>query len=35
MQPGFGETLMERCPEIFNTPIDESDSAAESEEAPQ
>ena len=35
LQPGFGEALVARCPEIFTTPIDQSDSGAESEEAAQ
>jgi len=31
-QPGFGEELVESCPEIFTTPIDDSESASDSEE---
>ncbi|MEW6073181.1 MAG: tetratricopeptide repeat protein [Planctomycetota bacterium] len=34
-QPGFGEALVARCPEIFTAPLDDSDSGTESEEAVQ
>ena len=35
MQPGFGEALLAKCPELFTTPLEDSDFDEESEEAEQ